>query len=397
MQLYPQITADADQLTRWRRDLHAHPELGYAEHRTAAFVAAQLEAAGIEVCTGIGRTGVVGRLRRGSAARTIGLRADMDALPMQEENDFGHRSRHDGRFHGCGHDGHTVMLLAAARHLAAHGEFDGTCCFIFQPAEEGGGGAAAMIADGLFERFPMQAVYGLHNYPLLPVGRVAVRAGPMLAAAEQFDVEVRGRGGHGAFPHLAVDPVVTAAQIVQAFQTVVSRSVDPLHTAVVSVTRIVAGDAYNVIPGAVTLGGTIRYFEAEVGATVRRRLAEIATGIAHAAGAEADFVLREGRYPPVVNSAAETRLAVEVARELLGEDAVDADCPPLMGSEDFAFMLERKPGCFIMLGQGGGEGGCMVHHPRYDFNDAIIPLGASYWVRLAERLLAQASSSAAGD
>jgi hippurate hydrolase len=387
MHIYPDIAAEHELLTGWRRDLHRHPELGYEEHRTAAFVARELESLGLSVHTGIGRTGVVGTLKRGTSDRSIGLRADMDALPMQELGQVPHRSVHDGKFHGCGHDGHTIMLLAAARQLTRAGRFDGTVHFVFQPAEEGGAGGAAMIADGLFERFPVPAIYGMHNDPTRPVGHFATRTGPMLAAAAMYAVTIEGRGGHAAFPHLTIDPVLVAAQVVVGLQSIVSRSIDPLETAVVGVTRIGGGEAYNVIPERATLGGTLRFFSPAVGDLVRTRVRAIVEGIAAAAGATAKVEFMPNAFPPLINTPDETEFAARVAASLVGNDRVDTNFKPAMGSEDFAFMLQHRPGCYVAIGQGGDRGGCMVHHPEYDFNDAIIPLGASYWVKLVETAL----------
>jgi amidohydrolase len=390
MNIHPTILADHALLSAWRQDLHRHPELGYEEHRTAAFVAQELATLGLEVHTAIGRTGVVGTLRRGSSDRAIGLRADMDALAMQELGDIPHRSVDAGKFHGCGHDGHTIMLLGAARALARHGRFDGTVHFIFQPAEEGGAGGAAMIADGLFERFPVSAVFGMHNDPMLPIGHFGMQSGPMMAAAQMFEVAVHGRGGHAAFPHTTVDPVLTAAQIVVALQGIVSRNVDPMATAVLSVTRTSGGEAFNVIPAKATLGGTLRYFLHEVGELLRARITAVARGIATGNGGDAEVAFLPNGFPPLVNTPEETALAARVAATLVGSEAVNAAVTPSMGAEDFAFMLQARPGCYVLIGQGGERGGCMVHHPEYDFNDAIIPLGASYWVALAEEALASA-------
>jgi len=377
------------QLTGWRRDIHAHPELAFNEHRTGQFVMDRLEAAGIEVFAGIGGTGVLGRLRSGSSARSIGLRADLDALPMQEANHFEHRSGIDGVFHGCGHDGHTVMLLAAALRLAEQRDFDGTVYFIFQPAEEGMGGAEAMINDGLFRDHHMDLIFGMHNWPGLPVGSFAVRAGPMMAAFEKFDIRVKGVGGHGAMPHHCTDPVPVAAQIIQAIQGVVSRNVDPLEPAVVSITQVSAGNAYNVIPETVQLGGAIRYLANETGLKMRERMQTIVAATAKAAGASAELSFHALGYPALVNEAAATDLAVKAAVSIVGRDQVDSSMVPVMGSEDFASMLVQRPGCYIFIGNGSdSEGGCMIHHPEYDFNDAVIPIGASYWVSLTEDCLA---------
>lgn len=380
------LTADLARYTAWRQDLHAHPELAYHEHRTADFVASKLESFGIPIDRGMGRTGVVGTLQNGTGTRRIGLRADMDALPMQELNDFAHRSRHEGCMHACGHDGHTVMLLAAAEQLARTRDFDGTIHFIFQPAEEGEAGAKAMMDDGLFTRFPVDAVFGLHNWPWLPVGQIALRPGPVMAAMDIFEATLTGRGGHAAQPHLAVDPVVAAAALVQAWQGIVSRNLDPQEAGVVSVTQIHAGNAWAVIPEDVTLRGTVRSFKPEIRSMLERRMREIAAGYAAAHGCR--FEMRyEHRFPPTVNSEAETHFATAVAARLVGDDNVIRQAAPSMGSEDFGWMLQVQRGCYAWLGSAGRPG-CLLHNPYYDFNDAVIPLGASYWVQLAKDFLA---------
>jgi len=384
--VYPEIKQHHEELTAWRRDIHKHPELAYEEHRTADFVAKQLESFGIEVTTGVGRTGVVGKLTNGGGNRAIGLRADMDALPMDENNDFAHKSVHEGKFHGCGHDGHTVMLLGAARHLAETKNFDGTIYFIFQPAEEGMAGGKAMIDDGLFERFPMDQVFGMHNWPGLPLGQFAVRSGPLMASVANYDIKVTGLGGHAAMPHNCVDPMVPAGEIVLALQSIVARALDPLHSGVVSVTQIHAGSAYNVIPEEVTLAGCTRYFTESDGRKIETRMREVVEHVARAHGVKAELDYREN-YPVLVNTPEETALSVKAAAELVGEAQVNPNVAPVMGSEDFAFMLQEKPGCYIFLGNGDGEGGCMVHHPEYDFNDDALPLGATYWAKLSENLL----------
>jgi hippurate hydrolase len=374
-------------MTAWRRDLHAHPELGFTETRTSDFVARQLESFGIEVVRGIGRTGVVGTLRCGTSDRSIGLRADMDALPIAEANTFAHRSRHAGVMHACGHDGHTAMLLGAAAHLAKTRRFDGIVHFIFQPAEEGLGGARAMIDDGLFERFPCQAIFGMHNRPSLPVGRFAVRAGPMMAAGAFFDIRVTGKGAHGARPEASVDAALAAAQIAVSLQTIVARNVPPLDTAVLSVTRIHAGDAYNVIPQGAVLGGTVRTFSDKVMALIEGAMRRVATSTAASFGATAEVDFRS-LFAAVVNDAAEAEFAAGICSELVGADNVERDPPPNMASEDFAYMLQRVPGCYINIGNGGAEGGCEVHNPGYDFNDEALPLGAAFFVRAVETRLA---------
>jgi amidohydrolase len=375
-----------DEMRAWRRDIHAHPELGFQEARTAELVASALERWGIEVHRGIGRTGVVGVLKSGKSNRSVGLRADMDALPIREANAFAHRSRHEGRMHACGHDGHTAMLLGAAKQLAATRNFDGTVHFIFQPAEEGLGGARAMIEDGLFQRFPCDALFGMHNRPGMALGRFAVRAGPMMAGGAFFDIDVVGRGAHGARPESAIDPVLAAAHIATALQSIVSRNVRPVETAVVSVTQIHAGDAYNVIPQSARLSGTVRAFSNEVMELIGRNLARIAEGVASGFGATAKTDFRP-IFAPLVNDAKEAEFAAGVCSELVGAANVRRDPPLIMASEDFSFMLERVPGCYINIGNGDGEGACEVHNPSYDFNDAALGYGAAFFVRLVEKRL----------
>ncbi len=386
MRTIPQIEACRGELVEWRRDLHAHPELAYEERRTAAFVAEQLRSYGLDVHEGLARTGVVASLSAGDGPK-VALRADMDALPIEEANGFDYRSRHHGKMHACGHDGHTVMLLGAARYLAANAQaLRGTVHFVFQPAEEAAGGARLMIEEGLFERFPLDAVFGMHNWPGVPAGRFAMRPGPLMASLDTFDIRVEGKGTHGALPHHGVDPVVVAAEIVGMLQTLVSRNIDPLRAAVVSVTKIHGGDAHNIIPEAVELGGGIRCFEADVREELKRRLSLVATSAASALGARAQVSFGQA-YPAVVNAAAETRLAAAAATSLVGPASVETAAEPVLGSEDFAYMLERRPGCYVLIGNGDGPGNCMIHNPGYDFNDEILTLGASYWVRLAEAYL----------
>jgi amidohydrolase len=387
MQLIPRIKACHDELAQWRRDLHTHPELGFEERRTAALVAERLAAFGCEVHRGIGRTGVVGRLSAGNSGRSIGLRADMDALPIEEANDIPYRSQHPGRMHACGHDGHTTMLLGAARYLAETRNFAGTVHFIFQPAEEGLGGGLAMVEDGLFERFACDAVFGMHNRPGLAVGRFGIRPGPMMAGGAFFDIAVTGRGAHGARPEAGVDPVVVASHITTALQSVISRNVKPLDTAVLSVTQIHAGDAYNVIPETAVMRGTVRAFSVETMALIRARMDAIAGGIAQGFGAAAALDFREV-FRPLVNDEAETSFIGDTASEIVGAANVNRNATPVMASEDFAFMLERRPGAYIMIGNGDRPGACEVHNPGYDFNDEILPLGASLFARLVERRLA---------
>ena len=376
-----------EQLTEWRRDFHAHPETGFEEHRTSALVAERLASWGIEVHREVGRTGVVGVLRNGKGNRAIGLRADMDALDMPEENEFAHRSTIPGKMHGCGHDGHTTMLLGAARYLAETRNFEGTVYFIFQPAEEGQGGAQAMIADGLFERFPCDAIYGLHNRPGLEVGRYGIRPGAMMAGCAFFDVHIRGKGGHGARPESTVDPVVCGAQIVTALQSVVARNVAPADTAVVSITGFSAGQAYNVIPERVSLRGTVRAFKVETMRLVEARMRALVQSIATGFGATAELDFREITIP-LINTEEQTRIIADAAAALVGEAHVDRDRAPVMGSEDFSYMLAERPGAYIIVGNGTGDaGGCEVHNPRYDFNDAAIPYGAGILAAVVEREL----------
>jgi len=378
------------EMTAWRQDIHAHPELGFQENRTAGLVAAKLEAFGFdEVHRGVGRTGVVGVLRAGKSGRTVGLRADMDALPILEVNRFGHCSVNKGVMHACGHDGHTAMLLGAARYLASTRRFDGVVNFIFQPAEEGLGGARAMIDDGLFDRFPCQAVFGMHNRPSLDIGRFAVRSGPMMAGGAFFDIRVTGKGAHGARPETSVDAALVAAQIAVSLQSIVSRNVAPVDTAVLSVTRIHAGDAYNVIPQTAELGGTVRAFSSEVMQLVERSMKRVAqaTAAAFGATAEVDFRLL---FSPTVNNPAEAEFAARICGELVGQDKVERNPPLIMASEDFSFMLEQVPGCYLNIGNGLAEGGCEVHNPAYDFNDRALPLGAAFFARAVEAKLAPA-------
>jgi len=373
-----------------RRDLHMHPELGLDEHRTAKVVCDRLAAFGIEHHAGIGRTGVVAVVpgRSTASGRSIGLRADMDALPMQEENTFAHKSRYDGRMHGCGHDGHTTMLLAAARYLHETRNFDGTAYLIFQPGEEGYAGAKEMIADGLFERFPAEQVFALHNWPGLPPGRIGITPGPAMAAADRIEITIDGRGGHGAHPHAAIDPVLVAGHIITAAQSVVSRNVSPIDTAVVSLCAMQAGNpgAMSVIPAHAKLVGTVRTFRPATQDMIERRLSELIPAIATAFGATATLKY-ERVYPATINHDRQAEFAASVAEALIGVENVVRNLDPSMGSEDFAFMLQAKPGAFARLGQGGAEGGCFLHNSTYDFNDTVIPLGAGYLAALAERAM----------
>ena len=386
----PVLNRLADQqpeIAAWRRDLHRHPEIGFETHRTAAFVSDKLRAFGCdEVATGIGRTGVVGviRGRQTASGRVIGLRADMDALPMQEETGLEHASTIDGAMHACGHDGHTAMLLGAARHLAETRNFDGTAVVIFQPAEETLGGAKEMLADGLMERFGIAEVYGLHNAPGLPIGSFAIRPGPFLASSDGFTLTITGRGGHAAMPHECIDTTLVASEIVVALQSIVARSLDPLKSAVLTVTSFRTGsDTYNIIPEIVTLRGTIRALDPDVRDEIPSRIKQLAAGIAGAHDARASFDYHRSD-PVTVNHPGQTEIAARIAGEISGAAHVDSDAPPVMGAEDFSFMLEARPGAFMFLGNGDSS---KLHHPQYDFDDAAIPVGCSYWVRLVEGMM----------
>jgi amidohydrolase len=382
MPVYNRIAEFHANMIEWRRNLHAHPETAFQEHRTSAFVAERLESFGVEVHRGLAGTGVVGTLRNGDGP-SIGLRADMDALHVSEANKFAHASTDPKRMHACGHDGHTTMLLGAARYLAETKRFRGTIHFIFQPAEENEAGGKRMVEEGLFKQFPVDAVYGMHNWPGLEAGRFAVRSGPVMAASDHFEVRVKGKGGHAAMPHKSVDPIVVAAQMVTALQSISSRTVDPLEGVVVSVTQFHAGETWNVIPEEVLLRGTARTFRPAVQDQVESTLRRMVTGIAEAFGASAtiDYVRL---YPSTINSGPEAEIAARAAAGVAGARGVELDQAPSMGAEDFAFMLHEKPGCYVWIGNGPGEGGCTLHNPHYDFNDAILPIGASYWVSLVE-------------
>jgi amidohydrolase len=386
MPIIPEVQDSLDELTQIRHDIHAHPELGFEEERTADIVAAKLKEYGCEVHRGLATTGVVGTIRRGNSLKAIGLRADMDCLPMQELNEFAHRSTHAGKMHACGHDGHTTMLLGAASYLSKTKSFDGTVHFIFQPGEEGHGGGRVMVEEGLFEKFPCDAVFAMHNKPGIPVGHFATRAGPMLAATDRFDITVRGQGVHAAYPQGGVDPFVASAQIVTALQSIVSRNIDPVDSAVVTVGFMRGGTAYNVIPDEVEIGGTVRTFRPQTQELVERRMREIVEGVAAACGASAKFVYRRG-YPPTVNHADEAEFACDVVAEIFGADKVNRNVSPTLGGEDFSYMLQAVPGAMMWLGNGAGEGGCFLHNARYDFNDTALPYGVSFFVRLAERFL----------
>jgi amidohydrolase len=374
------------EIKKWRQDFHAHPELRYDVHRTAAAVAEKLKSFGCdEIVPGIGRTGVVGVIRgRKAGKKVVGLRADMDALPIEEETGLPYQSTVPGKMHACGHDGHTAMLLGAAKYLAETRNFAGTAVVIFQPAEEGGAGALAMVKDGLISRFGIDEVYGMHNYPGLPLGEFAIRPGSMMAAADHIEIEIEGKGAHAARPHLGIDTILVGAQMINQLQSIVARNVDPLESGVVSICMFQAGQTDNVIPQHARLRGTARSLKREIGELLRKRIGEVVEGTAHLYGASVKIKYTNG-YPVVVNHARETAFAAEVAREIVGKDKVDTDIAPVMGAEDFAFMLQERPGAFIFVGNGDSAG---LHHPAYDFNDEAIPAGTSYWVRLAETALA---------
>ena len=388
------IVAQAEAFTAVRRDLHAHPELCYEEQRTSDLVARMLTEWGIPIHRGLGKTGVVGIIRSGQSNRAVGLRADMDGLPITEFNTFGHASVTKGKMHACGHDGHTTMLLSAAHYLAQHRNFDGTIYLIFQPAEEGGGGAREMIKDGLFDLFPMEAVFGIHNWPGLEAGQFAVNIGPAFASSNEFRITIKGKGAHAAMPHNGIDPVPIACQMVQAFQTIITRNKRPIDAAVISVTKVHAGEAVNVIPDSCEVQGTVRTFTLDVLDMIERRMCDVAHSICSAFDATCDFNFRRN-YPPTINHAAESEFVRGVLNQLVGAENVKV-FEPTMGAEDFAFYLLEKPGCYFVIGNGDGAhrdgshggGPCMLHNPSYDFNDELIPLGASMWVRLAESWLA---------
>jgi hippurate hydrolase len=386
MNIVPEIAAQDTEMRDWRHRLHAHPETAFEETATSAFVADKLRSFGLDVHTGLAGTGVVGVLRNGQASSAVGLRADLDALHIHEASGVPHASQVPGKMHACGHDGHTTMLLAAARALAQRKRFDGTAYFIFQPAEENEGGGRVMVEQGLFDRFPMQAVYGMHNWPGMPAGTFGVRAGPLMGAFDIFEIVATGKGAHAAMAYQGKDPMLFAAHAINALQTIVSRNLHPLDAGVVSVTQVHAGDTWNVIPDAIVLRGTVRTFKKDVQDTIERRMKTIVDGIA--AMFEMSVTLRyERRYPATVNSATETQHAIAAAAAVVGAERIDTDPMPNMASEDFAFMLEAKPGCYLWLGSGG-EGTANLHNPRYDFNDDALAIGASYWVTLAEQRLA---------
>ena len=393
--LLPDLLAAAPALARLRQDLHAHPELCFEELRTAQVIAENLAAWGVEVHRGIGRTGVVGVIHGRAGKRAVGLRADMDALPVTEHNRFPHASRHPGRMHACGHDGHVAMLLAAAQHLATTRDFEGTVVLVFQPAEEGGGGAMRMIEDGLFERFAMDAIFGMHNWPGMAAGHFAVCPGPCFASSNEFRIDIQGKGCHAAMPHLGVDPVPVACALVQAFQTILTRNLRPVETGVISVTMIQAGEATNVVPESVSMQGTVRTFTTEALDLIESRMREICHHVCAGYGAQADFHFHRN-YPPTVNHEGPSRFVRQVMEEVAGAQRV-GQFEPTMGAEDFSFFLQHKPGAYFVIGNGVGDhrsdghglGPCTLHNPSYDFNDDIIPWGANLWVALAKRWLAQ--------
>jgi amidohydrolase len=393
MQVIESILADVQEIKTIRRDIHAHPELCFEEVRTSDVIAAALTDWGIPIHRGLGKTGVVGIVKNGNSPRAVGLRADIDALPMTEHNRFAHASRHAGKMHACGHDGHTAMLLAAAKHFAKHRNFDGTVYLIFQPAEEGGGGAREMIRDGIFKQFPMEAVFGAHNWPGMQVGQFAVKSGPCFASSNEFKITIRGKGAHGAMPHLGIDPVPVACQMVQAFQTILTRNKRPIDTGVISVTMIHTGEATNVVPDSCVIEGTVRTFTTDVLDLIERRMKTVAEATCAAFEASCEFVF-ERNYPPTINHAAETKFFRHVAADVVGAHNV-LEFEPTMGAEDFSYFLLEKPGCYFLIGNGDGShrdgghglGPCMLHNPSYDFNDDLLPLGATMWVRLAEQWL----------
>jgi amidohydrolase len=394
MKLIDPIIQFSNEIQSIRREIHAHPELCFEEHDTAELVAKKLTEWGIPIVRGMGVTGVVGIIKNGTSERAIGLRADMDALPMQELNTFAHASKNDGKMHACGHDGHTAMLLGAAHYLSQNKNFDGTVYLIFQPAEEGGGGARRMMDEGLFEQCPMEAVFGMHNWPGIPVGRFGVTAGPMMASSNEFEVVVNGKGAHAAQPHKGIDPIMVAVQIAQSWQTIITRNKNPIDAGVLSITQIHAGSATNVIPDHATLIGTVRTFDLDVLDLIENRMRTIAEHTAQAFDATVDFRFKRN-YPPLINHPKETTFAVDVLQSIVGAESVDPHVEPTMGAEDFAYMLQEKPGCYVFIGNGEGDhrlaghglGPCNLHNPSYDFNDDLLPIGATYWVRLAETYL----------
>jgi amidohydrolase len=400
MKLLEPIVADTAAVAAIRRDIHAHPELAFDEKRTADVIANALTSWGIPIHRGLGKTGVVGIVGNGSSTRAVGLRADIDALPITEHNRFAHASRHPGKMHACGHDGHTAMLLAAARHLARHRDFDGTVYLVFQPAEEGGGGAREMISDGLFDHFPMEAIFGAHNWPGMKVGAFGVNPGAMMASSNEFTITIHGKGSHAAMPNLGIDPVPVACQMVMAFQTIITRNRRPIDPGVLSVTMVNAGEAVNVVADSCQIRGTVRSFSIETLDLIESRMKQVAEHTSAAFGASCEFAFHRN-YPPTVNHAAETEFVRQTLAKVVGADNV-LPFEPTMGAEDFSFFLQAKAGCYFMIGNGEGahrDGGhglgpCMLHNPSYDFNDELIPLGATAWVRIAEEWLARPRTAA---
>lgn len=376
-------------MRQWRQHLHQFPETAFEETETAKFIADKLAEFGLGVHQGLGKTGVVATLTAGNSSKKIALRADMDALFIEERNTFAYKSRHPGKMHACGHDGHSVMLLGAASYLAKHRNFDGTVYFIFQPAEEGRAGARRMIIDGLFERFPADCVFGMHNFPDIPAGHFAVKPGPMMASFDCFEIRVKGCATHAAMPHLGNDAIVAAAQIVNALQTIVSRNIDPADSAVVSITQIHAGHTWNAIPEEAVIRGTFRCFKSTVQQAIEKKIRLLVKGISEGLGvaAEIDFNPENPGYPVTFNTETETAMALKTAIAVAGDRGVNRDPTPCMGSEDFAFMLQEKPGCYIWIGNGASDYGCLLHNPHYDFNDEILPVGVAYWVKLVESVL----------
>lgn len=389
MNMVPEILALNADMRRWRRQIHQYPETAFEETATARLIAEQLQQSGIEVNHGLARTGIVGILRRGNSSNSIALRADMDALYIQEQNQFDYASRHGGKMHACGHDGHCAMLLGAAHYLARHGHFDGTVYFIFQPAEECRAGAHQMISEGLFEQFPAQRVFGMHNFPDIPVGHFAVKTGPMMASFDCFEINLSGKATHAAMPHLGCDVLVAAAHLITQLQTIVSRQIDPADAAVVSITQIHGGNTWNALPDFAVVRGTFRSFKNSVRAQLEQSISHLAQSVAQGfrLHAEVCFNPENPGYPVTVNSTDETASAIRAAIEVAGADCVNTAPTPSMGAEDFAFMLQQKPGCYIWIGNGSSQGNCLLHNPNYDFNDEILPLGAAYWVKLVENEL----------
>tara|TARA_B100000214_G_scaffold300490_1_gene230741 strand:+ start:9407 stop:10579 length:1173 start_codon:yes stop_codon:yes gene_type:complete len=386
MEIIKELEELQPEMQSWRRDFHAHPEIAFEEHRTAKIVAEKLESFGIEVETGLAGTGVVGTLKKGTGNRSIGLRADLDALLINEANDFEYKSKTPGKMHACGHDGHTTMLLGAAKYLAEKGDFDGTITFIFQPAEENEGGGKVMIDDGLFDKYPVESVFGMHNIPGMPVGTFAMKSGPIMASFDIFNLKIIGKGGHAAMPHTAIDPIIIGTKIVDAYQSIVSRYIDPQEPVVLSVTQFHGGDAYNIIPNEIEIKGTVRCFSSKVQESIESQMEQITSSICSAYGANYELGY-ERRYPATINTAEEVTISEKVAKNISGDEMVHTSPTPSMGSEDFAFMLQERPGSYIWIGNGDGEGSCMLHNPGYDFNDEILPIGATYWVNMAEEIL----------